>query len=111
SWVGLGGAQKVSAPSGARARGYHIDLWRSDEIGRSMKSNIRKVETTCNTCGSTNTEIVTTGSEHEYDNTTDDVFTVVRCTDCGLVYLNPRPDLSELETIYPPNYYAYKIEE
>jgi len=32
---------------------------------------------------------------------------VVKCTGCGLVYLNPRPDVSELSTIYPPNYYSY----
>ncbi len=76
-----------------------------------MKSNIKKVETSCNNCGSTSTEFVTAGCEHEYDNTTDDVFTVVRCRQCGLVYLNPRPDVSELPTIYPPNYYAYSIED
>lgn len=75
-----------------------------------MKSNIRKVETSCNNCGSTRADLVTTGSEHEYSNTTDDVFTVVRCLDCGLCYLNPRPDVSELSTIYPPNYYAYNLE-
>jgi 2-polyprenyl-3-methyl-5-hydroxy-6-metoxy-1,4-benzoquinol methylase len=76
-----------------------------------MKSNIKKVETTCNNCGSSSARLLTTGREHEYDNTTDDTFNVVKCTDCGLVYLNPRPDVSELSTIYPPNYYAYTIEE
>lgn len=76
-----------------------------------MKSDIKKVETTCNNCGSDKHELVTEGREHEYDNTTDDVFKVVRCSQCGLVYLNPRPDVSELSTIYPPNYYAYAIEE
>lgn len=75
-----------------------------------MKSNIRKVETCCNNCGSSESELITTGIEHEYKNTTDDVFNVVRCQNCGLVYLNPRPDVSELATIYPPNYYAYAIE-
>ncbi|HEY9785449.1 MAG TPA: methyltransferase domain-containing protein [Candidatus Obscuribacterales bacterium] len=77
----------------------------------AMKSNIRKVETSCNHCGSSERELITTGVEHEYNNTTDDVFNVVRCTQCGLVYLNPRPDVSELPTIYPPNYYAYNLEE
>jgi 2-polyprenyl-3-methyl-5-hydroxy-6-metoxy-1,4-benzoquinol methylase len=76
-----------------------------------MKSDIKKVETSCNNCGSTDSELVTTGVEHEYTNTTDDVFNVVRCRNCGLVYLNPRPDISELPTIYPPNYYAYSLEE
>lgn len=72
-----------------------------------MKSEIAKVETACNTCGATETTLVTAGREHEYDNTTDDVFHVVRCTSCGLVYLNPRPAVCELATIYPPNYYSY----
>jgi 2-polyprenyl-3-methyl-5-hydroxy-6-metoxy-1,4-benzoquinol methylase len=76
-----------------------------------MKSNIKKVETSCNNCGSTDYDLITSGREHEYDNTTDDVFNVVKCKQCGLVYLNPRPDVSELSTIYPPNYYAYSIEE
>jgi SAM-dependent methyltransferase len=52
-----------------------------------------------------------TGREHEYDNTTDEEFPVVRCGQCGLVRLNPRPDVSELSTIYPPNYYAYSLVE
>lgn len=76
-----------------------------------MKSGIKKVETSCNNCGSTDADLVTTGIEHEYTNTTDDIFNVVRCRDCGLVYLNPRPDVCELSTIYPPNYYAYSLEE
>lgn len=73
-----------------------------------MKSQIKKVPAeSCNCCGSKRQQLVTTGREHEYDNTTDDVFTVVRCLDCGLCFLNPRPDISELSTIYPPNYYSY----
>jgi len=72
-----------------------------------MRSNINKVETVCNFCGSANRSLVTQGREHEYDNTTDDLFAVVACRDCGLVYLSPRPDVSELDTIYPPNYYSY----
>ncbi|MBI2811089.1 MAG: class I SAM-dependent methyltransferase [Candidatus Melainabacteria bacterium] len=36
-----------------------------------------------------------------------DDFNVVRCKVCGLVYLNPRPDIGELSTIYPVNYYSY----
>ncbi len=72
-----------------------------------MKSGIKKVETSCNFCGGSDRKLITTGREHEYDNTTSDVFNVVKCTGCGLVYLNPRPDVSELSTIYPPNYYSY----
>jgi 2-polyprenyl-3-methyl-5-hydroxy-6-metoxy-1,4-benzoquinol methylase len=75
-----------------------------------MKSDIKKVFVHCNSCGADDTSLVTHGTEHEYDNTTDDIFNVVRCNNCGLVYLNPRPDLSELKTIYPDNYYAYIME-
>jgi 2-polyprenyl-3-methyl-5-hydroxy-6-metoxy-1,4-benzoquinol methylase len=77
----------------------------------SMKSGIKKVEVCCNSCGSSRAEFVTHGVEHEYDNTTDDVFNVVKCSDCGLWYLNPRPDVCELKTIYPDNYYAYHLQE
>jgi SAM-dependent methyltransferase len=35
----------------------------------------------------------------------------VRCTDCGLVYLDPRPARSELPTIYPDRYHAFAFTE
>ncbi|HEY9677439.1 MAG TPA: class I SAM-dependent methyltransferase [Drouetiella sp.] len=75
-----------------------------------MKTGIKKVEVACNNCGSTQCDFVTTGREHEYTNTTDDDFTVVKCRNCSLHYLNPRPDVSELGTIYPPQYYAYHLQ-
>lgn len=74
-----------------------------------MKSGIKKVQVNCNNCGADDGEFITYGVEHEYDNTTDDRFTVVRCRRCGLLYLNPRPDVSELKTIYPDEYYAYNL--
>ncbi|MBA3857751.1 MAG: hypothetical protein C0507_12660 [Cyanobacteria bacterium PR.3.49] len=33
----------------------------------------------------------------------------VRCTDCNLVRLNPRPSTNELSAIYPPEYYSYDL--
>jgi 2-polyprenyl-3-methyl-5-hydroxy-6-metoxy-1,4-benzoquinol methylase len=35
----------------------------------------------------------------------------VRCDACGHVWLNPRPALSALHTIYPPHYYAYNYRQ
>lgn len=32
-------------------------------------------------------------------------FTVVRCRECNLLYLNPRPTPSEIRNYYPPEYY------
>jgi 2-polyprenyl-3-methyl-5-hydroxy-6-metoxy-1,4-benzoquinol methylase len=78
---------------------------------RTRKSGISKVVVACNNCGDGAAQPVACGVDHEYDNTTDDAFSVMRCTTCGLLYLNPRPELSELETIYPKNYYAYVLEE
>ena len=77
----------------------------SAELG--TKSGISKVWTRCNLCGADDYKLITQGREHEYDNTTDDIFNVVECNKCALVYLNPRPDISELSTIYPLNYYSY----
>lgn len=50
-----------------------------------------------------------TTREHEYQNTVDIDFPVYQCPTCDLVYLYPRPDVSELGTIYPPDYYAYHL--
>jgi SAM-dependent methyltransferase len=71
--------------------------------------HVRKVDAPCVHCGSANGELVWAGREHEYDNTTDEEFRFVRCSTCGVVRLNPRPDVSELDRIYPPNYYAYGL--
>jgi SAM-dependent methyltransferase len=63
----------------------------------------------CPHCGAHDDEPLWTGCEHEYENTTEEEFTFVRCRSCGLVRLNPRPDVSELGRIYPPDYYAYNL--
>lgn len=36
----------------------------------------------------------------------DRYFTLVRCVDCGFVYLNPRPDATEIERHYPAEGYS-----
>jgi SAM-dependent methyltransferase len=74
-----------------------------------MKSGIKTVEVPCPLCGEAEYRLVAKGRDREYDNTTDDEFGIVVCVRCGLHRLNPRPDQSELETIYPPNYHAYNI--
>ncbi|MGC9358256.1 MAG: class I SAM-dependent methyltransferase [Anaerolineae bacterium] len=34
-------------------------------------------------------------------------FTLVRCLECGLLYLNPQPTVEEIVRYYPPKYYSY----
>jgi 2-polyprenyl-3-methyl-5-hydroxy-6-metoxy-1,4-benzoquinol methylase/ribosomal protein S27E len=78
-------------------------------LPNSMKSNLLTVETSCNNCGSNESTVFSRGTDYE-QGTTDDIFTFVRCQDCGLVYLNPRPDVSELPILYPADYIAYNIQ-
>jgi SAM-dependent methyltransferase len=76
-----------------------------------VKSNIAKTEVSCCVCGSAESSIIARGREHEYRSTTDDLFTVVKCSKCDLVYLNPRPADTEISTIYPEEYAAYVDDE
>ncbi len=64
----------------------------------------------CCICETGGAEKIGAGADYEY-NTSGDAFAAVRCDSCGLVYLNPRPDISEFETIYPPNYHAFNFSE
>ena len=58
----------------------------------------------------TTREPIGVGEDFEY-RTSGDTFLAMQCNSCGLVYLNPRPDVSEFETIYPPNYHAFDFSE
>ena len=60
----------------------------------------------CCICGHRMAEPVAVGEDFEY-RSCPDTFLAVRCSECGLVYLNPRPAVSELSHIYPPEYHAY----
>lgn len=68
------------------------------------------VQVQCCVCESDNAEIVGEGKDFEY-NTSEDTFVAMRCNSCGLVYLNPRPKVSEFKKIYPPNYHAFNFSE
>jgi SAM-dependent methyltransferase len=76
-----------------------------------VKTNIQKDAATCVICESSSSECVYTVFEHEYPDTTSDEFFIHRCLSCGLWFLNPRPSVEELETIYPSNYYAFSLVE
>ena len=74
---------------------------------KTTKRNIKKTLVKCAICESDDYEVIAQGREHEFENTTDDTFHVTKCKSCGLIYLNPRPDMSEFDTIYPDNYYCH----
>lgn len=65
----------------------------------------------CCVCGTNRwSEPVATGEDFEYE-CSPDSFVAQRCSNCGLVYLDPRPAMSELGTIYGPDYHAYDFSE
>lgn len=75
-------------------------------------SNIAKVQVpTCPACGAEKKKFLYDVREHEYSNTTDDTFPLFECLGCRAWYLDPRPAEEALSIIYPPNYYAYVMDE
>jgi 2-polyprenyl-3-methyl-5-hydroxy-6-metoxy-1,4-benzoquinol methylase len=66
-------------------------------------------DSACKACGSASAPSeIGRVYDHEY-RSVDIEFRVVRCSECGLVYLKPRPDRSELGRIYPSSYYSYHL--
>ena len=57
----------------------------------------------CNLCGQNNYRIIYYGRDRLL-RTDERKFAVVRCRNCGLVYLNPQPGPDELSKYYPETY-------
>ena len=57
----------------------------------------------CDLCGADDTSLLFTA--RDIDLSGKDLFNVVRCKKCGLVYLNPRPTKQELGKFYPEEYF------
>jgi SAM-dependent methyltransferase len=63
--------------------------------------------TVCNLCGSDMNRPFLTRA----DRFNGEVFQFVSCTQCGLIYLNPRPTQPELAKYYPANHESYRSSE
>ncbi len=59
----------------------------------------------CALCGSGRSDLRFLARDLEFDGGED--FRVVRCQDCGLVYLDPRPSPSAISRYYPSDYYTH----
>jgi 2-polyprenyl-3-methyl-5-hydroxy-6-metoxy-1,4-benzoquinol methylase len=59
----------------------------------------------CDLCGADQIERVAELQDYWHD--VPGTFTVVRCRQCTLHYLNPRPTPASLDALYPNDYYAY----
>jgi len=58
----------------------------------------------CDLCHSLQTEVVV--QQRDFLSDSPELFTVVRCLECGLRYLNPRPSRDEIGRLYPTEYFA-----
>jgi len=69
---------------------------------------LRLVRVPCCLCGREESDPVAVGEDFEY-RTSPDSFLAVRCRQCGLIYMDLRPDEEELPRIYPPSYHAFNF--
>jgi SAM-dependent methyltransferase len=72
-------------------------------------TSIRLEAAACANCGVDDCTPVAVGNDFEY-NTTSEEFLAVECRNCGLIYLNPRPDTASLSIAYPDNYHAFHFD-
>jgi 2-polyprenyl-3-methyl-5-hydroxy-6-metoxy-1,4-benzoquinol methylase len=82
----------------------------SPEKSSAKKESLELVKVNRCICGSDDAAVAGVGEDFEY-RTSPDVFVAMQCDNCGLVYLNPRPSVSEFERIYPPSYHAFDFSE
>ena len=64
----------------------------------------------CPGCASLKHKSLTQSQDFDYF-TTNMIFRIVRCSECHLIYINPRPSLREIEKIYPEEYSAYQFSQ
>lgn len=64
----------------------------------------------CNLCGNTNYERVYLAHDWQFDQSEVQA-SIVRCSECGLLYQNPRPDSTEMSKYYPPDYDLYHVDQ
>lgn len=60
----------------------------------------------CNLCASNRAELLFVSKDMLLNEPGQ--FRIVKCKNCGLIYLNPRPTKSSLEQYYPNQYYSYQ---
>ncbi len=63
-------------------------------------------KTSCVICGSAEGHIEATGIDYIYMGSSQ-VCTALRCSECGHIYLNPRPTTDAIGLLYPSNYASF----
>ncbi|MBA7650988.1 hypothetical protein ES703_58803 [subsurface metagenome] len=66
---------------------------------------IRTHKVPCNLCSSTDSTFLFDARDRLHG--IGDIFTYVRCTECGLVYMNPQVVPEDIEKLYPADYHPH----
>lgn len=74
-----------------------------------LKENFKTKQNKCFLCGGKEKVWLAGGTDYEYG-TTDMKFDFYLCKNCSLIFIDPIPDQSMMNTIYPDNYYAYRTD-
>ena len=91
--------------------GLELSLVTSTNLkDRDIAVGLSKVAVSCCVCNEAKSSVIAEGEDFEY-RTSDDTFKVHCCDGCSLVFLNPRPAVSEFTTIYPDRYHAFEFSE
>ena len=61
----------------------------------------------CDHCGGTKTKLIASSTD-KIHKTTNEIFKIVQCENCGLQYTNPRPDTVEIKKYYSSEYNFYQ---
>ena len=63
----------------------------------------------CDICNSLNYKLLFKTKDIQFEN--NGQFDIVKCENCGLIYLNPRPTKKEIEKYYPKEYKPYQSKD
>ncbi len=104
-------AEKVRVEAAGRAQGQEAVPPRAVALPDEFVTDGSAVIATeaverCPMCGGASFAAYASGFDYEL-RTCANLWTFVECGACSHVWLNPRPAVSTLGTIYPPHYYAY----
>lgn len=75
------------------------------EIDKSVVSSLEHVS--CDLCGNAKTAFFMRLADRH----TGEIFTLVKCEMCGLIFLDPRPNQDEISKYYPENYECFFSDE
>ena len=84
--------------------------YKTNVMGDSENSLLNMEETSCCICETNHGQKIGSGMDYEY-HSSPQTFSALQCDNCSLVYLSPRPAMTEFERIYPSNYHAFNFSE